>query len=54
VVHDSKEQPVHGLRASDLIVTENGKRVGMRDLSNDMWARSKFRGRVSNHCNNYV
>ena len=32
VVLDNKEQPVHGLKASDFIVTENGKRVELRNL----------------------
>ena len=32
VVLDSKEQPVHGLRASDLMVTENGTPVELRNF----------------------
>lgn len=32
VVLDNKEQPVHGLQSSDFIVTENGKRVELRNF----------------------
>jgi VWFA-related protein len=32
VVLDNKEQPIRGLRASDLVVTENGKLVQLRNF----------------------